>query len=248
MNEEHGGGRAAKAAADEKRREKAKNLRYRRAIAKDINWESIVNGLEEMQEEIAAVQWFVDSEDGQDTLISAMDNDEEEAFEFRMAFSSLTADVERMQETFNGSWSDAGIEEDDFNDYCAGIRASVDGSGDILGYDEYEEDFFGLGSYETNLAVQESQKRLMRMTKQQLIDLGQQCFNVAIQFVGLRARYDDLKAALDILRGQNAGYLQQIKAIEEAYDQAAAADIWDREKADRFDRMLRELPERVWLE
>ena len=72
---------------------------------------------------------------------------------------------------------------------------------------------------------------------------------MAIQFVGLRARYDDLKDAMDILRGQNAGFLQQVRAIEAAYEEATQHDDMPWLNDSRaFDRMLQELPERCWIE
>ena len=124
----------------------------------------------------------------------------------------------------------------------------MDGSGSMWGYDDYEQDYFGLDDYSAEAGVRESRKRLMRLTKADIIDLAQKCFNVAVQFVGLRSRYDDLKAALDILRGQNAGYLQQIRAIEEAYEQATKSEYEWRNNSAQFDRMLRELPDRAWIE
>lgn len=233
---------------EEVRREKAKALRYRKAVVKDMYYEKIVDELSEIAEECSEVQWFVDSEDGEETLLSAMDGDESEAFEFRMAFSSLSADVERMQETINGGWSETGIEEDDFNDFFAAIHASVDGSNGMAGYDEYEQDYFDLHSYESEAAIKEAQKRLMRLKKEEIIDRAQLCFNIGIQFIALRTRYDDLKAALDILRGENVTFLQQVQAIEAAYDQATQGEYEFERDSKQFDEMLKELPDRVWIE
>ena len=248
MGTDHGAGEAARAAAAAKRREKARNLRYKHAVAKDVNWNTMINTLYEIQEECQRVQWFVDSEDGNETLLAAMDNDEEEAFEFKMAFSSLSADVERALDAFGSGYHECGVDEDDFNDFFAAIHASVDGTGDMWGYDEYEQDYYELSGYEIELGMKTSANRIMRYKKEEIIDTAQRCFYLAMQYVGLRSRYEDLKAAMDILQGQNAGYLQQIRAIEEAYEEATKGEYsWQRDSR-KFDAMLLELPDRVWLE
>ena len=44
--------------------------------------------------------------------------------------------------------------------------------------------------------------------------------------------------------------LQQIKAIEAAYEEACCTDWWHtkKEAVERFDRLLEALPDRVWIE
>ena len=239
--------------AMEARREKAKNLRFRKPIMKDLNMESIRCQLYDMIEACGEVQWFVDSEDGNDTLLDALNGDEDEAFEFKMAFSSLSADCQRMQDDMDQSLWFPGAEDissvdDGFNLFFAGIRAEQDGYDGMMGYDSYEEDYFGLGDYESEAAVRVAREKLQRLTKVQLIDVAQMCMRLALQFVALRSRYDDLKAAMDILRGQNAGYLQQIRAIEAAYEKAAQCDYDWQDGNKAFDKMLRELPDRTWIE
>lgn len=247
MNEEHGGGSAALNAAEQKRREKARKLRWKHAVARDINWQKITDELYEMQEACDEIRYFVDGDDGMDNLVAAMDNDEDEAYEFRMTFSSLVSDIERLQEILGEGWETL-IEEDDFNDLFAALRASMDGSDALQGYDMYEQDFFSLDFNESDAGMQESRKRLMRFTKAELIDLAQRCFNLAIQFVGLRARYDDLKTAIDLLRGQNVTYLQQIKEIEVEYEKEVANPYRNDWSQSQFDKLVNGLPERVWLE
>lgn len=243
-------GRSAREAAEEKRREKARNLRYRKPIMQELNIRHIREELADIAEQCAEVQWFVDSEDGRDTLLAALNGDEDDAYEFRMSFSTLSADCERMAEDLDQNLWYPGAEDisrvdDGYDLFFVSIGA---GGGDMYGYDAYEEDYFGLDTFESELAEREAKKKLMRLTKDQIIDVAHMALKVALQFVALRSRYDDLKAALDILRGQNAGYLQQVREIEEAYEKATRGkDEWERDSA-RFDRMLRELPDRAWIE
>ena len=69
-------------------------------------------------------------------------------------------------------------------------------------------------------------------------------------FLDLRQSYDYLKATFDILRDENTSMLQQIKAIEAAYEEACCTDWWHikKEAVERFDRLLEALPDRVWIE
>ena len=62
--------------AEETKREKARQLRYKRAIVKNINIETITEELWDIQEECNNVQYYFDTED--DTLLNALDGDEEQ--------------------------------------------------------------------------------------------------------------------------------------------------------------------------
>lgn len=51
-----------------------------------------------------------------------------------------------------------------------------------LGYDSEEEDYFSLTGYEQELAQTEAGKRLMRMTKAEMISTIGQCFGITLAF------------------------------------------------------------------
>lgn len=88
------------------------------------------------------------------------------------------------------------------------------------------------------------------MTKDDLIASAQQCFKVYSSYIGLRNRYDSLKAAIDILRDQNTGYLQAVKEIEKLYE-AASKDGWSREvwskESREWERYTDALPVEAWI-
>lgn len=65
---------------EETRKNKAKNLRYKKPIAKDLNLEAIKQDLWDMQEACEDVHWFTDSEDGNDSLVNALLGDEDESY------------------------------------------------------------------------------------------------------------------------------------------------------------------------
>lgn len=58
--------------------------------------------------------------------------------------------------------------------------------------------------------------------------------------------WDTITAELDILRGENAAVLQVIKEIEKIYDRQAENQKWQDDP--EFERLLRLLPERMWIE
>ena len=120
---------------------------------------------------------------------------------------------------------------------------------ELLGWDSYEGDYFGINGMDS-LAENEAKKKLKTMTKDELIAAARQCFKVYHAYIGLRNRYDSLKAAIDILRDQNTGYLQAVKEIEKLYE-AASENEWSRNqwsKASReWERYTDTLPPEAWI-
>nr|DAN84111.1 MAG TPA: hypothetical protein [Caudoviricetes sp.] len=221
------------------RAERAKQLRYKRGIAAGFTIVDIQAELMDISSCCSDIKWIAEGDE--DTLIAALDGNEEEAYEFRMMFSDLESDCERLTYMLSEEYVCKCF--DDF--FCRVAGGSVK----MLGYDSYEEDYFTLCSYEGGLAQEEAEKRLSRLTKQELLRAAEQCFGIAAAFLNLRYRYDYLKATFDILRDENSSYLETIKGIEEAYEKAAEQDFNDSSKDSRyFDRLIAELPPRAWLD
>lgn len=191
------------------KRIKAKNLRYKKPIAKGLTLDAIREALWEIMEACADVQYYV--EEDEETLINALDGDEDDAFEFKMMFADLTAECEQMNEDLQNEY---------IPEYFDLFFVAANKGGEMFGFDTYEQDYFGLSSFEGELANKEAAKKMKRLTKDQLIETAQVCFRVYQSFIGLQHRYDCIKAALDILRDENTGYLQMVRQIEEAYEKA----------------------------
>lgn len=225
---------------EETKKIKAQNLRYKKPIAKNLNLDAITQDLWNMQEVCEEIRWYTDSEDGGDSLINALSGDEDEAYEFKMAFADLCAECERMFEDLQEEW----VPE------CFDIFFVAVGAGDLLGWDSYEGDYFGISSYESNQAEEDCRGKLKRMTKDELIDASRQCFIVYQAYIGLRNRYDSLKAAIDILRDQNTGVLQTVKEIEKLYDaaQEKQGNYAEYSKEwEEFDRYADAMPQEAWI-
>lgn len=227
----------------ETKRQKAKQLRYKKPIVKALNLESIYQELWDIQEQCEDVHWYFDTDD--ETLINALDGDEDEAYEFKMMFADLCAECEKMLEDLRAEWVPKC-----FDKFFVAVGAGGDYGG-LLGYDSYEQDYFGLSCTEA-FAEDESKKALKHLTKDNLIAASRQCFRIYQSFIALRHRYDCLKTAMDILRDENTGYLQMIKQIDEMYEKAD-------EESDGFcykwcksvrelDRILGNLPQEAWIQ
>lgn len=220
-------------------------LRYKRPALVSLGYDDIIKELWEIQDACGNVQWFLDCDESM--LLDALDGDEEEEWEFKMAFSDLSAKVEQLMEAIQ---EQSGYEGDQFIktfDDC--IVSLIGNRYDIVGFDGAMEDYFSLTSYEQNLAYSEAGKRMMRRTKVDMLSTIGQCLGILISFLDLRQQYDYLKATMDIVRDENVSLLQTIKEIDKAYE-AAAATRFSRygEETERFDSLLSYLPQRAWLE
>lgn len=227
---------------EEMRAWKARELRYKKPIVRNLNLDFITQDLFDIQEECDNIRWYTDSNYGEDSLINALDGDEDEAYEFKMAFADLCAECERMEEDLEDEWI-----PECFDIFFVAIGAK---DGGLMGWDPYVGDYMGISSSST-FAENEAKKKLRSMTKDKLINAARQCFNVYHAYMGLRNRYDNLKAAIDILRDQNTGYLQAVKEIDRLYEEMDAdcrsRGKWS-EQSREWKRYTDALPQEAWIQ
>ncbi len=228
--------------AEETKRWKAKNLRYKKPIVKDLNLYAIKESLWEIGDECDDVQYYLDYHG--ETLLNALDGDEEDAYEFRMMFSDLSAECEQMWEDLNNEYVPK---------YFDLFFAAVGKGYEMLGYDVYEHDYYGLNYSESEWANEEAIKKMKALTKDQLIKTAQACFKIFQAYIGLRHRYDCIKAAMDILRDFNTGHLQMVDQIEKLYEKANEATdgfMWRNyaPELDELDKLIENIPQEVWLQ
>ena len=223
---------------EDTKRKKAHDLRFRKAIVKDVNLDKIKEDLWDIQEECYNVQYFFEDDE---TLLNALDGDEDETHEFKMMFSDLCAECEQMVMDLEQEYV-----PDSFDDFFTAISKGEN----LLGWDSYENDYMGIsGSYEEELARRESRKRLSRYTKEQILESAQQCFHIFRSYIGLRHRYDCLKSAMDVLRDENTKYLQTVKQINEIYDKANCDGMLSfTETFRKLDALAEQMPSLVWLQ
>lgn len=224
---------------EEMRREKARKMRYKRPIAKALNLEQIRSDLYDIQSDATELSWIEDDE----ALVAALDGDTDEAWEFRMAFSDLVADAERMESDLDESWVPKCFDT---------FFPAVGTRGGYLGFDEYEGDYYGLEPWEDDYAEQCARDKLMQMRKADIFDAAGACLRIAQQYMALMYRYDCLRASIDILKNQNEGLLQIVRGIEEQYELAEVETFHFKfdfgHEVSKLDAMLRNVPERLWIE
>lgn len=234
---------------EELRAQKAKNLRYKKPIATDMNLETIRESLCEMQEACADVRYFFDDSENPDTLLGELLGDEDEAYEFKMMFSDLSSECEQfLYDLDDWEWSEY------INEYFDLFMVVADRSGHLSGYDSYEGDYFGLQSaYEKEYAQQAAFEKLKKsLTKEKMLDFFQLCMRVMVQYLALQYRYDCLKASLDIVRGENAAHLKAVKEINRLYNLADEETqsfkyLWKSDAYDTLDKMIRAMPQEAFL-
>jgi hypothetical protein len=219
----------------EKKAYKAKNLRYKKAALSMIQRDRIEDEIYEIMTVCDDMRYFMGDDEA---LLDAMNGDDEEAFEFKMLFGDLSALCERL----DGSIRDNYVTEH-FDDFFVGLLGN---RYDLVGYDYFQEDYYSLTRFEGDLAQTESGKRLMRLTKEQIIAVAGQCIGILMSFLDLRHKYDYLKASFDVLKDQNTSILDSIKAIEQAYEKAEA-DGFCGENGKAFDWHLSGLPDKYWI-
>ncbi|MCC8121157.1 MAG: hypothetical protein LIO42_04065 [Oscillospiraceae bacterium] len=214
-----------------------------------MGYDAINQELWDFQEACDDVQYFIDNDDG--TLLDALDGDDEEEFEFKMAFADLGQKCEdlinqldELTDFMYGDWS-GGISE--YFDTCT--VALIGNRYRLVGFDSVEEDYFSLCRWDEELATSEAGKRLMRETKKNMIAMIGQCFGILLAFQDLRLAYNQLEAVMDILRDQNRSLIEQMREVDAAYNAAAAVEFRDyAPETRRFDRLVEALPGRMWIE
>ena len=217
--------------------EKARNLRYKRGALASIGFETLMDELYEIEEACSEIHWFFE-EDG-DNLIAAMDGDEDEAYEFKMAFADLEAKCEKLRSIIDEEY---GINE--YYDDCT--LALIGNRYEVVGFDSAEEDYYSLCRYEADLATTEAGKRVMRLTKGEMLSRIGQCMGLALAFLDLRQNYDYLKATMDILRDKNMSVLNVIKEINKLYENSQ--DYFEESANQEYQKLLNCLPEYIWLQ
>lgn len=228
--------------ASEKKAYKAKQLRYKKPIAKELNLDTIQSELWDMISACEDIHWYDNDEE---SLVSALDGDEDEAYEFKMAFSDLEAELEQFQGDLETEYI-----TDYFDIFFPAAKARY--TGGYLGFDQYEGDYYGLEPYEYAFAETEATKKIIALTKKEILEIVGQCLKIAYQYMAIRYRYDCLDAAIEILRGENMDRIKLIKGIEEQYliaDKSSRGFYfnYDKEIA-KLDEMLYQVPQEYWIQ
>lgn len=213
-------------------------LRYKRPALATMGYNTIMEELEQINEACYDVMYYMDTDDGRD-LINSVIGDEDQAWEFRMAFADLAHRTELLVDAMYRN----GVDAEEYDDCTVAL---IGNRYDVVGYDGYKEAYFALTSYYKGLAETEAGKRIMRRTKQQMLATIGRCVGTMMAFYDLRQQYDYLKATMDIIRDENTSLLDAIREIDRLYQKAV--EDKDSPESRKFDKLVKSLPARVWLE
>ena len=87
--------------AEETKQYKAKQLRYKRPIARNMNLAFIQESVWNMCELIEDVKWFIEDDEN---LVNSMNGGKDDAYAFKMAFSDLAAELENFENDLNNEY------------------------------------------------------------------------------------------------------------------------------------------------
>lgn len=211
----------------------ARELRYKKPILEQLNYEAITNELWDIQSKCDELLYMEDVDRG--AILDALDGDEDDTEEYRMTFADISADCERLIDAM--SINDV---EENFDTFLVTANG---GFYRTVGYDSYEADYFLLSGYESEWAQSEAAKRLMRLTKQEIIELARKVFGVIAAYTDLVQHYDKLEAVYNLVKGENAELLSAVRRIDEAYERYI-----ETQDVSAYDDVLCRLPDRAWLE
>lgn len=113
----------------------------------------------------------------------------------------------------------------------------------ISGYDAAELDYFKLSdTYEEELAVQEAEKRLMRLTKQELVRNFRKVLTTIVMFFDIKTAHDCLTSIVETLDEKGALLEQKNERINLLYKDLTG------KSGEVFDEEIAHLPPRMWVE
>lgn len=211
-------------------------------MVKSLNLYEIQEWIYEAMELASDVEYF---EAKDSNLLNALDGDDDEANEFRLAFSQLSGDLQRFLDD---------IQDECVSEYFDLFFPAIGAGGAFggyLGYDEYEEDYFGIEPYEYAWAEDEASKAILRLTKKDILQAAGSCLKVAANYMSVKYRYDCLETSLRILQGNNLETLKMLDALNHQYDEAEGVSKgfeygWKPEVR-IYEKMLEEIPQEFWV-
>ncbi len=216
----------------ELKEEKIRRLNKKKPALKTLNRDTMVTELYDMMDACDQVAYF--TADGDETLLNALLGDDEiDAEELRTSCITLSAEMDQMLSDMD----DPEVFPPRFDKIMTFTGHNADD--DVLCYDQTEGDYFGC--YWGILDQDDLKKSLMNLSKEQIIMEFRQSLQVALSFIALKARYDDLDCAVGILKGESAERCKTAKRINELYEERNGKAYCE------YERLIESLPPEEWV-
>lgn len=202
---------------------------WKKSMLADLSYDAITEWLEEIGEN-------GDPYGHEDSEIEGYYND------YKEQFDELSAGAWAMYEEL----TDYSYYSDDYDSFQAVWNDMTVGLlGDlytVYGYDAAQLDYTKIFGIESDWAVQECEKRLMRMTKQDLIKNFRKVLTILTMFFDLKTAHDCLTSIVEELDEKGALLEQKNERINLLYKDLTGKN------AEAFDSEIANLPQRMWVE
>lgn len=163
--------------------------------------------------------------------------------EYKDQFDELSAQAGMLLEALDNIECEWYIDEyeaeEQWNDIAVGMLGKMY---TVLGYDTEELDYYNILSYEEDLAQEEALKRLMRLTKPELIKRMQYCLKIIVLFYDIKAAHDCLTSIVESLDEKGAMLERKNDEINQIYEDLTGKN------SETFDAIIRNIPQRMWVE
>lgn len=206
----------------------SKTLLWKKSCLSSLDFDSITEWLEEI---------------GENGDPYGYEGDEEGYYrDYKELFDDLSAGAYSMyeqliDESYYGDYDDFRTM---WNDMTVGLLGDLF---TVYGYDPAELDYFRLSDpYEEEIAVKEAGKRLMRMTKEQLIRNFRKVLMTLVVFYDLKAAHDCLTSVVTELDERGALLECKNERINALYEDLTGKN------GELFDQEIARLPQRMWVE
>lgn len=113
----------------------------------------------------------------------------------------------------------------------------------VLGYDYQELDYFNLmNTFEEDLAQDEAVKRILQMTKKDMLMLFRKVLCTVVLFYDIKAAHDCLTSIVDELDERAAIMKRKDDMVNKLYEDLTGKN------AEQFDEIVKNMPQRMWVE
>lgn len=217
----------------------AKSTIRQRPFSQELNFANIRSDLAEINEACSDIRWMDDTLD--ETL------GEDDAGVFRLQFADLSADCERLQgeiDDYAYTWTFVGEKEGE--SYFDALWAGSAGADDLAWYDEVDGDFVQLHTYTMEYAERIAAARVERLTKPKIIELVGDSIWLVRTYMSVKYRYNMLRGVFDLITERGMEWIRTAQSIETAWAKWTESDRYEDERV--LDRLLSDLPDRVWIE
>lgn len=158
--------------------------------------------------------------------------------DYKELFDELSEGAYILSEALE-EWGDLDL-TDNWNDMAVTLLGYKE---QVLGYETVEADYFAMcNTYEEDLAVQEAEKRITRLTKDMMIKVFRKVLITLTLFYDIKAAHDCLTSIVYELDQKGALLSKKNDIINQLYDDLTGKNGED------FDQLISQLPQRMWIE